>query len=55
MTDKPTPPPRTMHIEKGYKPASGNIQNGYQGPTGSNTTPPTGGSSVTPPSSPAKK
>lgn len=55
MTDKrPTPPPRTMHIERGYKPpAAGNVQNGYRGPTGSTSTPPTGGSSVTAP--PVKK
>lgn len=38
-------------VKKGYIPAErpGKVQGGYQGPTGQQGTPPTGGSSVKPP------
>lgn len=56
MTDKKTPAPspapsRQREITKGYIPAPsrGEVRGGYQGPTGSQSAPPTTGSSITPP------
>jgi hypothetical protein len=50
MSDK-KPPPRALEV-KGYVPYAPKMQGGYQGPTGKDPAPPSGGSSVQPP--PAK-
>lgn len=46
---------RVVEVEKGY-PGKANIQEGYKGPTSTQSKPPVGGSGVVPPAStPAKK
>jgi hypothetical protein len=55
MTGKKTPtapkPSQQREVTKGYIPAPqrGEVRGGYQGPTGTQSAPPTTGSSITPP------